>query len=202
MVEIIRHALGSVDSTNSWAKSHLSELARGRLHLITADEQVAGRGQFGRPWVSPPGCNLYATFAFFLEKGREDLHLLAQLLALSGAKVLRELGLHVTIKWPNDLLIGGRKIAGILVEVVDLQEVFGIAAGIGLNVNATERELKAVGREATSIFLEQGVEIERDQLLDSLETTFSRDLTIFIQSSKKFMDEIKEFEITNNSSAS
>jgi BirA family transcriptional regulator, biotin operon repressor / biotin---[acetyl-CoA-carboxylase] ligase len=110
-------ALESVASTNDEAKRRAEEGAQGGL-VITAREQVRGRGRYGRSWASPPG-NLYASVLLRPDcpMGRSaQLSLVAGLALADALKRLGPSGLQVRLKWPNDVLIGGAKVAGLLLE--------------------------------------------------------------------------------------
>ncbi len=69
-MELIRRHFETLPSTNEWAKAHLSSFDPIQLTLVTADTQTAGRGQYGRVWLSPPKSNLYLTFCFFIPEKR------------------------------------------------------------------------------------------------------------------------------------
>lgn len=169
----------SIDSTNAWAKRHFKEFPRNSLIVVWADEQTEGRGQFGRKWVSPPHCNLYATFCFLLPDYKEIEHM-GQLLAISVAALLDRAGLVPRFKHPNDLLINRKKIAGILCETLAVDAGVAVAAGIGLNVNATVDQLEKIDQPATSMFVESGRSYEIPSLLEELTSIFRSNLNIFL----------------------
>ena len=111
-METIR--LDSIYSTNNYAKERAGSFAKDKITCITAEEQTAGRGRFQRTWQSPRSVNIYATFCFRLAAQTMHLISLAQVMAASFAKVLLQEGLHPKIKWPNDVLLGGKKLSGFL----------------------------------------------------------------------------------------
>jgi BirA family biotin operon repressor/biotin-[acetyl-CoA-carboxylase] ligase len=122
-----------IDSTNSEARRLAEQDEYGPLWLV-ADRQDGGRGRLGRTWVSEPG-NLYATFLFPISAGPEiaaQAGLVAAVAVQAAVSRLRP-DLAVRIKWPNDLLIGGAKVCGILSEVVGTAPT-RIALGCGINV--------------------------------------------------------------------
>ncbi|HEV3387597.1 MAG TPA: biotin--[acetyl-CoA-carboxylase] ligase [Solirubrobacteraceae bacterium] len=124
------------DSTNARAR----ELAgRGAPHgtVVTAAEQSAGRGRQGRTWTAPPGRGLLCSVLI-----RDPPRLLP---LAAGVAVAETVGPDVQIKWPNDVLLGGRKVAGILVEA-RLQERWAVV-GIGLNVAVREADFPAELRD-------------------------------------------------------
>lgn len=155
--------LKSVDSTNDWAKRHLGDLNKEALSLIIAEEQTAGRGQYNRRWYAPPG-QIIASFVFF--RDNIDQSCLVQLLALVVQDVLREEGVFAHIKWPNDLLIDGKKVAGILTETADGAYILGL----GLNLKLTDKELSAIDQPATSLWTVTGKEFSRNKLLEAIAT--------------------------------
>jgi BirA family transcriptional regulator, biotin operon repressor / biotin---[acetyl-CoA-carboxylase] ligase len=124
-----------IDSTNTYLQERAREGAPEGL-VVVADHQTAGRGRLQRRWESPPGANLLASVLLRPECDPDDLHLCTTAVALAAADACREVaGVDVTFKWPNDLLAGESKLAGILAEV----EFAGgtppaVVVGIGLNV--------------------------------------------------------------------
>src|SRR6185312_12605733 len=116
----------TIDSTNTWTKQNTATLDPDLLTCITATEQTAGRGRFRRRWVSGRGENITATFFFTVAKDSPILANVGQVLSLSCAHVLEQHGFSPQIKWPNDLFISGKKMAGILCETVPLPDLLGI----------------------------------------------------------------------------
>lgn len=171
----------TLPSTNEWAKAHLDTFSREGLTLISAASQTAGRGRFGRTWFSPPHLNLYATFCFFIEPEKEDSLALTHVLALCVAKLLENEGLLPTLKWPNDILIKGKKIAGILCETLKHGDKLAIVIGLGLNINMGEKWLGGVDQPATSLLLETQKEWDIGQIKEQLTTSFWEDLGRFLQ---------------------
>ena len=137
--------------------------------IIWAERQTAGRGQRGHTWQSNEGENL--TFTALLEPTflppSEQFSLL-QVVALAMADMLSEYGIEAKIKWTNDIYVGDRKIAGILIEHKLQGNAIGrTIAGIGLNVNQTE--FSADLPNPTSMAKEQGTEFDRDEVLQRLQ---------------------------------
>ena len=170
-----------IDSTNTWAKTHVDQWEPAGVTLVTASGQTAGRGRFNRQWQSPPDVNIYATFCFWMDAQRSDMGQVPQLLALTACQTLEKWGFIPKIKWPNDLLLSNKKVAGILCETIMHAEKRGIVCGIGLNVNMSQDELKLIERPATSLFAEKGKEFELRMILDSLQTIFVSSLDLFIE---------------------
>ncbi len=167
--------LDTVDSTNNWVKSHIAELSS--LTCVTAEEQTAGRGRFKRHWVSPRGENIYATLYLIVPLGSGYLANLGQIMAYACAKVLRGIGFEAELKWPNDILIQGRKIAGVLTETTTKDQEIGVIIGIGINVNMPTASLEAIGIPATSLLqlsqkkwdLQKVTELVMDHFIQDLE---------------------------------
>lgn len=168
----------TIESTNRWAMDNTATLEVDALTVVTADEQTAGYGRQGRTWISPAEKNLYATFCLFLS---ESYPLFTFVMALSIAKVLKEHGLEPEIKWPNDLLIGGKKIGGILCESRSVGSQYFMAIGVGLNVNLTKEELDGIGRPATSILAETGEAVSVESVKQSLIDHFVSDSKNLLQ---------------------
>jgi len=183
----------SLDSTNTWAKSNARILDPQYITCITAQEQTAGRGRFFRKWLSPKGQNIYATLYFQASKNASYLGNLSQIMSLSCTSVLREMGFSAQIKWPNDLLIGGKKIAGILCEIVSLDDCFGVVLGFGVNVNMSKELLDMIDQPATSLAEQSGHCWEIDKVLEAIVNRFIRDLdTLEKLGFAKFQKEYEE----------
>jgi BirA family transcriptional regulator, biotin operon repressor / biotin---[acetyl-CoA-carboxylase] ligase len=155
-VELKAYSLESPASTNEWVKSHLKELSKKALTVVSATEQTAGKGQRGKSWHSPPHVNLYLSFCFYVSKTEIEPLMVTHLLALVVASLLKEKGLAVRFKWPNDLLIDHKKVSGILCETVSDEMGSYYIVGLGLNVNMPQEECLKITQPATSILLETG----------------------------------------------
>lgn len=170
----------SIDSTNTWAKTHTDQWSLTGVTLVTASEQTAGRGRFKRQWISPPHQNIYATFCIWLNVQRTDCGFIPQILALSAAQILEKQGFLSAIKWPNDLLLKSKKVAGILCETVVEGELRGVICGIGLNVNMTSEILNQIDRPATSLLIEGGNPLDVGVILELLQKQFLINLKEFV----------------------
>lgn len=180
-MEVVRKHFESLDSTNSWAKRNTFLLPLEKMTLVTAGEQTAGRGRFKREWVSPSGQNVYATFCFRIEKACHAIGNLPQILALSTLQVLENQGFKPKLKWPNDILINGKKVAGILCETTPLSDHLMVALGIGLNINMPLNSLQKIDRPATSLFAESGQHSNVEHYIQLLQETFTKDLSLFLE---------------------
>lgn len=131
--------VNTLESTNNYVKEHIAELDN--LSVVRAVEQTSGRGQGNHLWHSAPGMNL--TFSVFMDFEASGIRLPAAelehitgVITLSVRSYLGQKGIESRIKWPNDILVGDRKICGILIEnSVSGGEIRNSIVGVGLNVN-------------------------------------------------------------------
>ncbi len=168
----------TIDSTNTWTKKNASTLDPNQLTCVTALEQTAGRGSFGRKWISPKGQNIYATLFFCVPLGCPYLNNIGQILSLSCVTVLKKKGFHPQIKWPNDLLLSGKKVAGILCETTLFDDTIGIVLGIGINVNMQQDYLDMIDQPATSLSQLSGQTWTLEQIIEPILKEFIKDLEI------------------------
>jgi BirA family biotin operon repressor/biotin-[acetyl-CoA-carboxylase] ligase len=151
------------ESTGSTNADLIAHARRGGAEgtVLAAEAQVAGRGRLGRRWVSPPRAGL--AFSVLLRPAAVPVAARGWLPLLAGlavaAAVRAESSVNALLKWPNDVLAGGRKLAGILAE----QAAGAVVIGIGLNVSATRAELPVP--QATSLALETAASPDRNRLL-------------------------------------
>lgn len=191
-MEIIRRHFDVIDSTNTWAKHNAHLFPRDKITLVTANEQTAGRGRFKRRWESPPDQNVLATFCFFIEKHRTDIGNIPQILAISTARMLEELGFSPELKWPNDVLISKKKVAGILAETTPLSDQLCFVLGIGLNVNMPLNILQQIDRPATSLLVEGKQLLDLEDILQKLQRRFTTDLELFLEEGfQPFLEEYR-----------
>jgi BirA family biotin operon repressor/biotin-[acetyl-CoA-carboxylase] ligase len=157
----------SIDSTNAEA---LRAIERGQAapFLVLAERQTAGRGRRGRKWASPFAENIYYSLVLRIDGGMRQLEGLSLVVGLAVMQALRELGISgVGLKWPNDVLVGQKKIAGILLELVgDPADVCHVVLGVGINVNMQITD--EVDQQWTSMRLESGKVFDRNHLVGEL----------------------------------
>jgi BirA family biotin operon repressor/biotin-[acetyl-CoA-carboxylase] ligase len=134
--------------------------------VAVASEQTAGRGRLGRSWLAPAGTSLLCSVQLRPEVSGERLPELTGVAARACAEAIATLtGLPADVKFPNDVLVQGRKTAGVLAEAREGR----VVVGIGVNVNVPEALLpEDVDRPATSLLVETGHEIDRAELLAEL----------------------------------
>ncbi len=171
-------------STNTEARRLAEEGAPGGT-VVLADRQSAGRGRRGRLWHSPPGKGIYFSLVLrppgFSPAAAAPVTLAT---AVAVARCLRKkTGLSVSVKWPNDLLMGTKKIGGILTEArISEQALLYIVLGIGLNVNHREADFPEELRvKATSLYLESSRAFERTVIFLDLLESLRRSLDLFFK---------------------
>ena len=167
-------------STSVYSHQHLEELAE--FSVVSCELQTQGHGQFNRSWFSSDknGGNVYVSI-ILKPDNIEHLNELTGFVALIGAQTLREYGLNPTFKYPNDILINGKKIAGFLAESEFLGSVCkGVIVGCGINLNLSFDELKNIDIPATSIFNETGKITNKQEFLDKFLSNFENNYNDFL----------------------
>ncbi|HVA53647.1 MAG TPA: biotin--[acetyl-CoA-carboxylase] ligase [Acidimicrobiales bacterium] len=151
-----------IDSTNTYLLDQVrDDLAEGLVAL--ADFQSSGRGRLDRAWVSPPRASLLCSILLRPNLDATQLQLVVAIVALATRSALERLcGLRPQLKWPNDLVVGQHKLAGLLAEVVKTTSGFAVVVGLGVNLTYEGPEDVA----ATSVRGETGVTIAPRALLD------------------------------------
>jgi BirA family biotin operon repressor/biotin-[acetyl-CoA-carboxylase] ligase len=147
-----------IDSTHKYALRELKNLQDG-FFVITADYQTAGIGRRGSKWTAAPRSSILATFIFPIPKNC-PAHNLAQLLALSNLDVLESFSFHPLFKWPNDLLLSGKKISGVMGEIQGNMAI----VSCGININNNQETLLNIDQLTTSLFLESGELFDLEKL--------------------------------------
>lgn len=172
----------SIDSTNEEAKRIAVREENVHGSLVIAEEQVKGKGRRGRSWASPAGTSVYMTLILTPDIAPGNASMLTLIAALAVNRAVREVtGLESLIKWPNDVIVNGKKVCGILTEMsVDMDVIHYIVTGIGINTNQTEfpKELAPYG---TSLLLESGRPIKRAELAAKTLEYFQEFYEIFIE---------------------
>lgn len=193
-MKVIR--LEEAESTNSYAKSHIDDFAdRTVIHAL---RQTNGRGRLNRSWVDLGDGNLFLTIILKPSDTFNEIYPnITQYLSVSLCRVLESYGLNPQIKWPNDVLINSKKIAGILSEtVMQGQKLKGLVLGIGVNLNSNQKDLDSIpDKIATSLNLEINKSVDTDTFLNKLLTEFFSDYDEFLN--KGFIN-IKDEYINRN----
>jgi len=164
------HHFDSLDSTNTKAREYIQEGAPAGTTIV-ATTQTAGRGRGDRKWLSPPGGLYFSTLLAPSKPTRApELSILAGAAVAQAIRQILPNRLLVTLKWPNDVLVNGKKIAGILSESVGDETMGTCIVGVGINLNATSEDLIPFLQNpfpATSLSVEvEGSTFSADQVLD------------------------------------
>ncbi len=167
-------------STNLDAAAAAADHAHGAV--IVADEQTAGRGRRGRSWVSEPQGNIYFSLLLKPEFAPERASMVTLIMALAVAKAIEKVTkLPVMIKWPNDIVIHGKKVCGILTELrAEPDFIHHIVIGVGINAHQKEFPEEAL-QYATSIDLETGDFVDRTELITEVWAQFEELYEVFLQ---------------------
>ncbi|MBN2255066.1 MAG: biotin--[acetyl-CoA-carboxylase] ligase [Deltaproteobacteria bacterium] len=159
------HHLRETVSTNTFARE-LASNGAAEGTLVVSETQTGGKGRLGRTWFSPFGEGIYLSFILRPAVSPAEAPKLTLMTAVALAETLHSgAGLHVSIKWPNDILIGGKKLAGILTEIsTEMDAVDYVVIGLGINVNTVSFPSE-IRENATSILIETGKEHSRSSLM-------------------------------------
>lgn len=175
--------LSETDSTNKQAK-RLAEEGAPEGTLVVADMQTAGKGRRGRSWQQSPGTMVSMTLILKPAFAPDKASMLTLIAAHSVAGAIKAAtGLPAGIKWPNDIVIHGKKTVGILTEMslsVEQDSIHYVVVGIGINVNIREFP-EEISDMATSLYLECGRRISRAGLIAEVMERFERDYGTFLQ---------------------
>ncbi len=175
------------DSTNVQAK-RLAEQGAAQGTLVVAEEQTAGRGRRGRDWRSPAGSNIYFTLLLRPEYTTDCASMVTLVMALAVREAVQEIcGTDVGIKWPNDVVVGGKKVTGILTEMsLEGMEIQHVVIGVGINVK--EQTFPAeIADKATSLEEAAGKSVSRAALLQKIMEHFEVDYEKFLQTKDLFL---------------
>lgn len=152
--------LHETESTNSFLHEQLMSEKLPEGSVVTADYQTKGRGQRGSNWQSEAGKNLLMSIVVYPDFLKaSEAFVLSKCIALATCDLLADYSNQVRIKWPNDILIEGKKVAGILIEnILRGADIYATIAGIGINFN---QQVFEVGlNSATSVFINSGVKAD------------------------------------------
>jgi BirA family biotin operon repressor/biotin-[acetyl-CoA-carboxylase] ligase len=151
-----------IDSTNSYVAAQVNDAVAEGLVAI-ADFQSSGRGRLDRQWSSPPRASLLCSILLRPQLESEHLQLVVAAVALAArAALVRLCGVRPQLKWPNDLVVGDNKLAGLLAEVVGTKRDLAVVVGLGVNLTYPGPE----GVSSTSVLRESGLTIAPRALLD------------------------------------
>ena len=173
------HLHASIDSTNAEAMRLLRQ-GESRC-VVVAEHQSRGRGRRGRSWVSPFGRNIYLSLLWPFERGVAAMEGLSLVCALAVEQALADVGVSgVQLKWPNDVLHDGRKLAGILLEVQgDFSDRCQLVIGVGVNADMTGEAAGAIDQPYSDVKTAAGHGVDRNRLVIGLVQHLARSLERF-----------------------
>ncbi|MGY3778168.1 biotin--[acetyl-CoA-carboxylase] ligase [Isobaculum melis] len=170
----------TIPSTNVFAKEEAQQKPEnGKVYL--AEEQTLGRGRLGRVWSSPKGKTIALSMVLTPEIPPMEASKLTQIVAAAFVEATKNIA-DVQIKWPNDIVINGKKLCGILTEIsAELTQIHYVVIGIGINTNLSFEEMPPdIQEKATSLLQVLGKEIDPNHLIASFLTTFEKYYAAFI----------------------
>jgi len=172
-------------STNEFAKGILKEAPE--WTVVIADQQKEGKGRLGKKWYSPPGGLWFSVIL------KPQNPLIFPLIAgVAVCESMSELGIRARVKWPNDILINGKKVAGILTEFVDGNVILGM--GINLNIQEFPEDIKST---ATSLFLEKGKPCDKKKVLNLVLTKIEEKYKLVgRQNFEPLLEEWRSYSVT------
>ena len=168
-----------VGSTNDVLRELIAEGSATDGTVVVSDSQTAGRGRLGRRWVSPAGRNLYLSALFRPEISPQESSVFTFLASCALVEVFSGYGVDAEIKWPNDILVGGKKISGVLTELgASGGAVEYLVIGIGVNLNLPgefiRREMEDISEKTTSLSMLLGEEVGRERFCAELLNALDR----------------------------
>lgn len=174
------HFAKETDSTNIWGK----QLAKdGAPHgtIVVTEYQSKGKGRFDRKWMAAPGSSVMFTIIVKPEIPPVCAPMLTLVIGLSIAQAVEKLGVSSSIKWPNDVVVSGKKICGTLTEMgLDGNKIRYVLIGSGINVN-TEKVPEELQEKATSLYIETGKTFDRNEILALVMECFEQNYEKFIR---------------------
>lgn len=195
--------LHSIDSTNSHALRRVQsgglDLSAGRCWACLAESQSAGKGRRGRHWVSPFGHNVYLSLVREFSNGAAALDGLSLVAGLAVVTALTDKGYRgLQLKWPNDVILGGRKLAGILLEVSgDVSGLCHVVIGIGLNLRSSHVGMESIDQPWVALDQIGFQRSRRNELVGVIMNKLLTSLHMFEHSGfAPFMGRWREFDAT------
>lgn len=181
----------SIDSTNTYLKENYQTLDN--FTFVSADLQTKGRGRNNRDWKSEKGDSLLFSLLIKEEALIDKYASLSIISAYSLLEVFKEYGLNdLSIKWPNDVYVSGKKILGILLEAVTIEKIECLIIGIGINVNQ-DKFIGEYNTTPTSLYLETHKTIDIDELKDKVYRQIEHNFNL-VKQGRDFYDEIIKYD--------
>ena len=189
--------LNSVDSTSEYLRRQLDSLYPGRGKACLAEQQTAGRGRRGKSWVSPYGSSLYLSLAWFIDQPGLSISGLSLAIAVSVVRALERYGVErLGLKWPNDIFLEGRKLAGILLDLSgESGGVWRVVVGIGINLRMPSGAAELIDQPWTDLS-GMAVEVDRNLLAGQVLEALVSDIELFAgKGLVSFINEWERFDL-------
>lgn len=172
----------TIDSTNIKAKDLASKGVKDGT-IVISEEQTMGKGRLGRSWASPKYKGIWMSIILKPNIKPEKLARVTQIGAAAVTKAVRNMGIEAFIKWPNDIVIGNKKVCGILTEMnCELNRINYLVVGIGINVNLEMKDItEEISNIATSLLIESGNKVDRKKLVADILNIFEEMYQDFIK---------------------
>lgn len=181
--------LGEVHSTNSYALENVSFLED--KTIVFSPHQIEGRGRYKRKWICDDTENIYMSFVLKPQENFFPYTNLTQYLSFIVCKYLEnKFSLHPEIKWPNDILIDGHKISGILAETnMQNNKINAVILGLGLNVNLQQHTIDTIDQKATSLAVLKNSYFDCEEILRGICDMFFEKYDAFVKQGFSFIKE-------------
>lgn len=172
--------LDEIDSTNNYAKNICENVINGTL--VVADCQTSGKGRLGRSWNSPHGKAIFMSLLIKEDIDVSKASMITLVAAMAVLEAVKKSGLDAKIKWPNDIVVNGKKVCGILTEMkTDSSNAKYVIVGIGINVNNDSFSEEIIST-ATSMKLEAGEDFDRNVIVCDVMKGFEKYFELFTRS--------------------
>lgn len=168
-----------LDSTNLYLKQNFEKY--NNFDIILAHAQTGGYGRFKREWIDLGKENIFMSICLKFDKFTDNLLSISQYAALILAETFDKYSVTPIIKWPNDILVNSRKIAGILAEsVFENSKFIGIVLGLGINLHANKNDFSAINQSATALDIEYGKKVDKLAFIEDYMNLFEAKYSNFI----------------------
>lgn len=170
-----------IDSTNRYCMKNINKLTD--KQVVISEIQTDGYGRYGRKWISSTGKNIFLSLVlkdFIMQNDFKSISSITHLAAVVICEILEDYGVYAKIKWPNDVLVNGKKIAGILSQsVVQGNKIVGLVVGMGINLNIPKTILQNIDKPATSLNVLLKKSVNNNFFLENLVKLFINRHNIF-----------------------
>jgi BirA family transcriptional regulator, biotin operon repressor / biotin---[acetyl-CoA-carboxylase] ligase len=200
LMDINKLHFEKLDSTRIYVKENFKNFDSDKITIVSAFEQTNGKARYNKKWASPKG-NLYITTFFKIPiSSKNNFSNIPQIAAMSVVKTLKSYGIDSNIKWPNDILVNGKKVSGLMGEMISLEkDEVAMMLSCGLNVNMSNEDIGEIDQAATSMKNEKLLNFDEREVLQTFIDIFVHDLKRFFEKGfLPFYDEINKSMLGKN----